>query len=180
MIHACKDGFSRIVTSLVCTSDNREETALTAFLSGVKEFGLPARVQGDFGTENVAIAEYIQQERYVGAYIYRPSVYNQRIERLHYDTTHCVLSHYIDLFLYMEEEGILDRNSIIDLFALHYIYQPRIPPSLDEFKEGWNHYLVSTEKKQYPIPNMVNGNDGFKVWITPRGSILFRAKWYEH
>ena len=46
----------------------------------------------------------------------------------------------------MEEKRILDRNSIIDLFALHYIYQPRIQASLDEFKEGWNHHPVSTEK----------------------------------
>ena len=97
------------------------------------------------------------------AYRYGPSVHNQRIERLHYDTARCVLSHYIDLFLYMEEEGILDRNSVIDLFALHYIYQPRIQASLNEFKESGNHQPVSTEKKQYPIPNMVDGNDGFKV-----------------
>ena len=66
-----------------------------------------------------------QQQCYIGAYIYGPSVHNQRIKRLHYDTTHCLLNHYIDLFLYMEEEGNLDRNSIIDLFAFHYIYQPR-------------------------------------------------------
>ena len=46
----------------------------------------------------------------------------------------------------MEEEGILDRNSIIDLFALHYIYQPRIQASLDEFKKGWNHHPIATEK----------------------------------
>ena len=46
----------------------------------------------------------------------------------------------------MEEEGILDRQSVTDLFALHYIYQPRIQASLDEFKEGWNHHPVSTEK----------------------------------
>ena len=44
VIHACIDGFSRMVTSLVCASDNRAETALTTFLSGVKVFGLPARV----------------------------------------------------------------------------------------------------------------------------------------
>ena len=53
MIHVCIDGFSRIVTSLVCASDNRAETAL----SGIKVFGLPARVGGDCGAENVAIAE---------------------------------------------------------------------------------------------------------------------------
>ena len=48
-----------MVTSLVCASDNRAETALKAFLSGVKVFGLPARVRGDCGIENVAIAEYM-------------------------------------------------------------------------------------------------------------------------
>ena len=150
VIHACIDCFSRMVTSLVCASGNRAETALTAFLSGVKVFGLAARVRDDCRTENVAIAEYMQQQQgYVGAYIYGPSVHNQRIE-IHYDTTHYVLSHYIDLFLYMEEEGILDRNSIIDLFPLHYIYQPRIKASLDEFKEGWNHHPVSIEKSSTP------------------------------
>ena len=58
-MHVCIDGFSRMVTSLVCASDNRAETALKAFLSGEKVFGLPARVRGDCGIENVAIAEYM-------------------------------------------------------------------------------------------------------------------------
>ena len=121
-IHSCIDGFSRMATSLICASDNRAETALKAFLSGVEVFGLPARVRGDCGTENVAIVEYmLQQQGCVGAYIYGLSVHNQIIERPHYDTTRCVLSHYIDLFLHMEKEGILDRNSVIDLFALHYV-----------------------------------------------------------
>ena len=71
VIHACIDGFFRMVTSLVCASDNRAETALTAFLSGVKVFGLPARLQGDCGNENVAISEYMQrQQGYVGRYLY--------------------------------------------------------------------------------------------------------------
>ena len=59
MKHACIDDLSRMVTSLVCASVNRAETALKTFLSGVKVFGLPARVQGDCGTENVVIAEYM-------------------------------------------------------------------------------------------------------------------------
>ena len=46
----------------------------------------------------------------------------------------------------MEEYRILDRNSIIDLFVFHYIYQPRIQASLDEFKKGWNHHPIATEK----------------------------------
>ena len=59
VIHVCIDGFSRMVTCVVCASDNRTETAFKAFLSGAKVFGLQARVRGDYGTENVAIAEYM-------------------------------------------------------------------------------------------------------------------------
>ena len=63
----------------------------------------------------------------------------------------------------MVEEGILGGNSNIGLFELHYIFQLQIQASLDEFKESWNRHPVFTEKKQYPIPNVVNGNDGFKI-----------------
>ena len=63
----------------------------------------------------------------------------------------------------MEEEGILDRSSIIDLFALHYIYQPKIQASLDELKEGWNHHPVSTESlrgvRSYLELNDMNVNE---------------------
>ena len=59
MIHVCIDGFSRMVTCLACSFDNRTETALKAFLSGAKVFGLQARVRRDCGTKNVAIAEYM-------------------------------------------------------------------------------------------------------------------------
>ena len=82
----------------------------------------------------------------MGAYIYGPSVHNQPIERLHYNTTHCILCRYIDFFLCMVEEGILGGNSNIGFFALHYIFQPQIQASLDEFKESWNRHPVFTEK----------------------------------
>ena len=55
----------------------------------------------------------------------------------------------------MEEDRILDRNSIIDLIAVHYIYQPKIQASLDEFKEGWKHHPVATEKNSAP----------YQIWL---------------
>ena len=65
----------------------------------------------------------------------------------------------------MEEEGILDRSSIIDLFVLHYIYQPRIQASLDEFKEGWNHHPVSTEKSSTP----------YQIWLMGMMDLKFES-----
>ena len=55
----------------------------------------------------------------------------------------------------MEEYRILDRNSIIDLFVLHYIYQPTIQASLDEFKKSWNHHPIATEKNSTP----------YQIWL---------------
>ena len=90
IIHGCIDGFSRVITYLVCESNNNTSTVLNPFKLAVKSFGLPARVRGDFGTENTDLASFMKPSFIHGslyAYIQGPSVHKQRIERLHYDTT---------------------------------------------------------------------------------------------
>ena len=106
---------------------------------------MQARVRGDKGAENNYILKYTQQKQgYKGVYIQGPSVHNQRIERLHYDTRHCFLNHFIDLFLHMEEHWLLDRANKVDIYALQFVFVPRIQKSLTEFKVGWNHHQLST------------------------------------
>ena len=151
VVHACIDGYSRIITSLVCADNNRAETAFKAFLSGVEEWGLPSRVRGDHGTENNNIENFMKEKRGESGYIRGPSVHNQRIERLHYDTKHCVLSHFIHLFKFMEENELLNRCQEIDIFALHFVFLPRIQKSLDAFKNAWKDHPMSTEKSQTPF-----------------------------
>ena len=74
---------------------------------------------------------------------------------------------------------MLDRNSImIYLHSIIFINQEFKLLLMNLRKVGT--ITQSPEKKYYPIPNMVNGNDVFKVLITLRGSLLFRVKWYEH
>lgn len=158
IIHCCIDGYSRLATSLLCASNNLPETALAGFLSGVEQYGLPSRVRGDRGGENKDILLYMRrQQGYDGAYIQGPSVHNQRIERLNYDTNHCVLSYFIDLFLFMEEHGVLDRSSELDLYSLHYVFIPRIQRSLNEFREGWNHHPLSTAGNKSPYQLWIEG-----------------------
>ena len=156
VIHSGIDGFSRMITSLLCGTNNYADTCLTSFLSGVKEYGLPARVRGDKGAENNYILQYMQQKQgYKGAYIQGLSVHNQCIERLHYDTTRCVLSHFIDIFLYMEEHELLDRANKVDIYALQFMFVPRIQKSLNEFKERWNHHQLLAEQNKSP----------YQIWI---------------
>ena len=50
----------------------------------------------------------------------------------------------------MESQGTLDPVSERDLFALHYVFLPRINKSLCAFQEGWNHHGIRTEHNKTP------------------------------
>ena len=85
------------------------------------------------------------------------SVHNVRVERLHRDVYCGVLSHYVWLFTTMEEDGFLNCLKEEHLFALHYIYIPRIQKSLDEFKCQWNGHPVSTAENLSPEQLFIRG-----------------------
>ena len=55
VVHAGVDGFSRTIVFMKCSDNNRADTVLESFLSGVASFGLPLCVRTDHGGENVDI-----------------------------------------------------------------------------------------------------------------------------
>ena len=63
VVHACIDGYSRMITSLIVATNNLASTTLAGFISGVERLGLPERVRGDNGTENNHIEEYMFRTR---------------------------------------------------------------------------------------------------------------------
>ena len=46
--------------------------------------------------------------------------------------------------LLSEQHTLLDALNEMHLFALHYVYIPRINKSLKEFQEGWNYHGLRT------------------------------------
>ena len=50
----------------------------------------------------------------------------------------------------MEDSGILNPNSEVDLFALHFVFLPELQQQLDIFKEGWNHHRMRTAHNRTP------------------------------
>ena len=92
-------------------------------MSAVEKYGTPLRVRCDQGLENLQIAEYMLQVRGrpPASIIAGKSTHNQRIERLWRDVYEGVLTYYYDLFYFMEEGGILDPLSDLQLYAHHYV-----------------------------------------------------------
>ena len=66
--------------------------------------------------------------------------------------------HYtIVCFIFLEIQSLLDLLNEVHLFALSYIYLPRINRALNVFREGWNHHRIRTAHNRLPHQLFVSG-----------------------
>lgn len=140
------DGFSRLITFLSCTDNNKAWTVHDCFLEGIRKYGTPIRVRSDMGMENTKVAEYMNRIRGPNAMLVGKSTHNQRIERLWRDVFNGVLSYFYDLFYFLEDENLLDILSEKHLYALHRVYSKRINERLELWLYAWNNHRLRTVK----------------------------------
>uniref|UniRef100_A0A3B1JIP5 Integrase core domain-containing protein n=1 Tax=Astyanax mexicanus TaxID=7994 RepID=A0A3B1JIP5_ASTMX len=159
VIHGGIDGYSRLIVFLCASNNNRSNTVLQCFLDAVAKFGVPSRVRTDHGGENIGVCLFMNIFRGSGrgSALRGPSTHNQRIERLWGDMWRGLTNVYHDLFSFLETEGILNLDNEMHLWALHYVYLPRINRDLSAFASQWNNHGLRTERHQSPLQIFVRG-----------------------
>ncbi|KAK7912496.1 hypothetical protein WMY93_012707 [Mugilogobius chulae] len=100
----------------------------SCFVHAVAQYGMHSRVRTDRGGENNAVALLMNTFRgeHRGSAIQGRSVHNERIERLWGDLWRGLTNVYHALFHSLERDGIIDPDNEMHLWALHYVYIPRL------------------------------------------------------
>lgn len=72
VIHGFIDGYSRMITGLRASNNNSADTVLHLFLDASNAYGVPSRLRGDHGTENILVAAFMEERRGArrGSYIW--------------------------------------------------------------------------------------------------------------
>lgn len=146
------DGFSRTITYLKCSDNNRSSTVLTCFTGAVSQLGVPDNVRPDHGGENVAVWKYMiaAHNHDYSCVLTGSSVHNQRVERLWRDVHTSVVSTFTAFFKQLESDGLLDPLNEVDLYCLHFVFLPCVEKCVTEFKESGNHHSLSSEGNMTP------------------------------
>ncbi|KAF7308851.1 hypothetical protein MKEN_01085000 [Mycena kentingensis (nom. inval.)] len=142
VIHCFVDGKSRFVTGIRVSNNNKSETVLDLFNKAVERHGLPSRVRGDHGTENVLVALAMELLRGVGRYIYGRSVNNMRIERLWYEATHSFGFKWRTFFIQLETRHGLNPFIPAHIWLVHHLFLASVNADAQEWAEMWNHHTM--------------------------------------
>uniref|UniRef100_A0A672GIA8 Integrase catalytic domain-containing protein n=1 Tax=Salarias fasciatus TaxID=181472 RepID=A0A672GIA8_SALFA len=149
-VHAAMDGYSRMLTFLQCSNNNRAETVQDLFNAAISEFGRPLHIRTDQGGENVRIWEDMRLHRGENSALTGSSVHNQRTERFNRDLNKNCRDVFAPIFYELESMETLDVDNESDLFCLHFVYIPRVNRTLEEFKAAFNHHTISSEGNRTP------------------------------
>ena len=155
VIHGCIDGFSRKIIFLKASTNNRATTVFSSFFQVVRETNeFPALISTDAGGENVLVADYMILHLGSDSIKVVSSVHNQRQERLWRDVAEKATMDYINLFMDLRNEEILNINDLDQLWLIHFLFLDLINDSLQRFILAWDNHSLRTEENNLS-PNQI-------------------------
>ncbi|XP_033111476.1 uncharacterized protein LOC117112495 [Anneissia japonica] len=151
VIHGSIEGYSTMLVFLSASDNNTKEVVARHFLAATSVYGIPSRIRVGLnhdGENNDILCNIMNVIRGPDrrSAIRGRSVHNQRIERSWVDLRNGVTNVYYDLFHFLEDQRLLDIDKEHELWALHYIYIPRVNRDIITlFRNQWNNHGLRTE-----------------------------------
>ncbi|OBZ70899.1 hypothetical protein A0H81_09541, partial [Grifola frondosa] len=155
VIHGFIDGFCRTVTGLRASVNNSASTVLDVFIEAVEHYGVPSRVRGDRGGENVAVSVWMILRRGPNraSFMWGSSTHNTRIERLWVEVGRQFCREWRVFFTRLERLHQLDRTNPHHLWLLHSLFLDSINADCQSFQVDWNAHPISGSDTHDQSPN---------------------------
>lgn len=146
------------MTGLRASSNNRAETVLDMFIDAILAHGVPSRVRGDRGGENrdVSILMILLRGLNRVSFMWGPSVFNTRIERLWVEVGRRFARAWRAFFIRLEGCHLLERNNPQHRWLLHYLFLDLINEDCEKFRDEWNAHPISGVAGGGRSPNVSN------------------------
>lgn len=84
-------------------------------------------------------------------------MHNQRIERLWRTLFLWTISHYYEVFCWLERSNNLNVENDLDMWCLHQVFLPAINHALDHFARIYNHHKLKDRRSKTPMQLFVAG-----------------------
>ena len=115
------------------------------FIDAILEHGVPSRVRGDRGGENwdVSILMILLRGLNRASFMWGPSVFNTRIERLWVEVGRRFVRQWRAFFIRLERCHLLERNNPHHRWLLHHLFLESINEDCQKFRDEWNAHPIS-------------------------------------
>lgn len=133
----CADGYSRMCIFIKCWCSNTSTAVLEKKV-------LPLKVSIDYGSENVLLLQSMLALPGETSALTGSSVHNPRIKRFNRDINTTIRLKYAPQYYALENEGVLDVESQLDIAILHIIYLDALNEDLTNLEQAHNHNPVRT------------------------------------
>lgn len=129
---------------MVPETSNTAATVLRLFEEAVKAHGLPSRVRGDRGGENLKVAFHIIRKRGLNraSFMFGSSTRNTRIERVWGEVGSQVARRWRGFFQRLEGSFYLNRKDPHHLWLLTELFLDGIRDDCRLFVEQYNHHGI--------------------------------------